>query len=180
MPAVLWRGPAGLDRCTLDATPSGWRLAGTALLVVADAPYEIRYSVVLDDEWRPATVGAHVQGPGADRRMALTTDGTGGWSVTDQPVLELFGATDVDLSWTPATNTIPIRRLGLEVGESASITVAKIAFPEHDIERVIQHYERLSDHAYRYRSGSFTADLTVDEHGLVTAYGDLWSAVASS
>ena len=36
----------------------------------------------------------------------------------------LDGCPDVDFGWTPATNTVPIRRLGLEVGETASITAA--------------------------------------------------------
>lgn len=180
MPSIMWRGPSGsLDRCTLDETPGGWRLAGTSLLVIDDAPYEIRYSVVLDDGWGTRTVGAHVQGPDADRRMALTSDGRGTWSVTDQPVLELFGATDADLAWTPATNTVPIRRLGLAVGESGSVVTAHIAFPQHEIERATQQYERLSEATYRYTSGEFTADLTVDENGFVTRYGDLWTAVAA-
>ena len=180
MPAMLWRGPYGLDRCSLDPTPTGWRLAGTALLAVDDAPHEIRYSLVLDSGWNTLTVGAHVQGPDGDRRMALTGDGSGAWSVTDQPVIELFGAMDVDLTWTPATNTIPIRRLDLDIGEKGIVSVARISFPEHDIAKVTQHYERLDEDTYRYRSGDFEAALTVNEHGLVTTYGDLWSVVASA
>jgi hypothetical protein len=181
VPSILWRGSSGsLERCALEQTAEGWRLAGTTLLTADGAPYEIRYSVLLDAGWGTRTVGAHVQGPGQDRRMALTSDGAGTWSVTDQPVLELFGATDVDLAWTPATNTVPIRRLGLAVGESGAVTAARVAFPEHDIARVTQHYERLSEHDYRYTSGDFSAELTVDEHGLVTRYGDLWSAAARS
>ena len=179
MHSIMWRGPAGnLDRCTLNQTTGGWRLAGTSLLVIDDASYEIRYSVVLDDAWGTRTVGAHVQGPGADRRMALSSDGTGTWSVTDEPVLELFGATDADLAWTPATTIVPIRRLDLAVGESGSVVAARIAFPQHEIERVTQYYERLSESTYRHSFGELTTEIAVDESGLVTRYGNLWTAVA--
>ena len=30
--------------------------------------------------------------------------------------------------------------------------------------------------SYRYESGTFEAELQVDEHGLVTRYGDIWAA----
>ena len=175
----MWRGPGGSsERATLDQITDGWRLAGTTLLSLDDGPFEIRYSVILDAEWRPRTVGAHVQGPAGDRRMALTGGGEGGWTVTDQPILELFGATDVDLAWTPATNTLPIRRLGLDVGETGSIVAVRVAFPEHEIERVTQHYERTGPDTYRYRSGDFVGELVVDEHGLVVDYAGLWTATS--
>jgi hypothetical protein len=178
---MLWRAPSGnLDRCSLDQTPAGWRLAGTTLLAIDGAPYEIRYSVVLDEAWGTRTVGAHVQGPGGDRRMALSSDGAGTWSVTDQPVLELFGATDVDLAWTPATITIPIRRLRLGIGESESVVAARVGFPDHEIERATRRYERLTETTYRYTAGDSAMDLTVDENGLVVSDGDLWTAVARS
>lgn len=181
MPSILWtrHDGSGLERCVLDSTPTGLRLSGTALVVVDDDPYEIRYSVLTNEAGMTTTVGAHVQGPGNDRRLALTSDGNGTWSVGDEPIFDLFGATDVDLGWTPATNTLPILRLGLDIGSSAQITAAMISFPEHDIERRTQTYERLDDVTYRYTSSTFEGTLTVNEHQLVTEYDAGWTAVAS-
>jgi hypothetical protein len=48
------------------------------------------------------------------------------------------------------------------------------------VRRIEQSYERIDDRRYRYRSGLFTADLAVDEEGVVLQYGVNWKAVATS
>ncbi len=181
MGSMLWRrhDGSGLDRAVIDRGPEGIRLSGTSLLVIDDAPFEIRYSVMTDASGATTVVGAHVQGPGNDRRLALTSDGAGTWSVGDEPILDLFGATDVDLGWTPATNTLPILRLGLDVGDSAQITVAMVSFPEHHVERRTQTYERLDETTYRYASATFEGTLVVTAEGLVSEHSGGWSAIAS-
>ena len=177
MPSILWRriDRVGMERAVIEPTPDGFRLTGTVLLVEDDGPIEIRYSVLTDGDWRTLTVGAHVQASGGDRRMALNSDGEGTWSAGDDPVLELYGAIDVDLAWTPATSTIAIRRLNLEVGASAEASAVHIAYPAHEIERRTDYYERLAPLRYRYRSGDFQTDLTVNNHGLIVAYPGGWT-----
>ncbi len=182
MATILWRriDRTSYERATLDETATGHRLAGTVLLVDDDTPYEIRYTIATNGQWEPVTVGINVQGPGADRTLALSGDGAGTWSVGDAPVLELYGATDIDLGFTPGSNTLPIRRLGLEVGESAQVTAIRIDFPQRDIEKITQTYERLAERRYRYRWGDYSADLTLNEHGLVTAYPAGWMTEAEA
>jgi hypothetical protein len=182
MSSILWRrlDRVGMERAVLESAPDGFRLSGTVLLVESDGPIEVRYSVLTDTEGRTRTVGAHVQTPTGDRRLALKSDGAGTWSAGDDPVLELYGAVDVDLAWTPATNTLAIRRLNLEIGESAEASTVYIAFPAHEIERRNHRYERLAPLRYRYRSGDFETDLTVNEQGLVVAYPGRWTTEAES
>ncbi len=48
-------------------------------------------------------------------------------------------------------------------------------FPGLGVERGRQTYRRIADNVWRYSSGEFAAELTVDADGLVTRYGDdLW------
>ncbi len=178
---MLWRRSdgAGLERCVIESTPDGHRIGGTALLVSDGASHEIRYSVLTDSLWRTRTVGAHVQGPGGDRRLALTSDGEGSWSMSDTPVVDLYGALDIDLAWTPATNTVPIRRLGLAVGDTAETTVAWIDFPGHDIARKVHRYTRIGPHAYLFESAGATYELEVSEDGIVRTYPQGWETVAT-
>ncbi len=179
---VLWRrlDIPGMDRCLVEPVPEGFRIAGTALMALDDAPCEIRYTVLTDPQWRTRTVGVHVSGLEADRRLALTADGAGGWSVSDTPLLELYGALDVDFAWTPATNTLPVMRLGLEIGATAEITVAMIEFPGHSVRRVTQRYTRTGEATYRFASGDFGAEIVIGDAGLVTDYEGLWSSLAWS
>lgn len=182
MPSVMWTRTdgRGMDRATLQSSPGGHRIGGTAILSIDGTPYEIRYSVLTDELWRTTTVGAHAQMPDGDRRLALSADGTGSWFVGDDPILDLFGAIDVDLGWTPVTNTVAIRRLGLSVGEEQEITVARIDFPSHEIERVTQRYRRLDEAHYRYSSRDLAVEFEVDEHGLIIDYPDGWKRIATS
>ena len=89
---------------------------------------------------------------------------------------DLAGCVDVDIALTPFTNTLPIRRLGLDVG--AASADLRIIYVQVDrglmVEAVGQRYVRLAEDTYRYSSGDFSADLTVDPDGLVTDYPELW------
>jgi hypothetical protein len=93
----------------------------------------------------------------------------------EAPAVE--GCVDVDLEWSPSTNTLPIRRLALAVGASSgSIVAAWIRFPALTLEPLPQAYARRSERSYRYTSGggSFAADLEVDAEGLVVEYQGVW------
>lgn len=84
---------------------------------------------------------------------------------------DLAGCVDVDIALTPFTNTLPIRRLGLAVGESADLRIVYVQVDKGlTTEAADQRYERLDARVYRYSSGDFTADLLVDGDGLVTDY----------
>lgn len=182
MPTILWMRTdgSGSDRAVMQDDAGGYRLAGTAIFAFDGVPYEIRYTILTDSEWRTRTVGAHAQMPDGDRRLALNADGTGSWFVGDDPVLDLYGAVDIDLGWTPATNSLAIRRLRLDVGETGETVVARVDFPSHEIQRVMQRYDRLDDHRYRYSSGDVSEELTVDGNGFVIDYPDGWRSIASA
>src|ERR1700674_143643 len=53
-------------------------------------------------------------------------------------------------------------------------------FPSLEVQRLEQSYECLAERRYRYRSARFTADLAVDDDGMVLQYGVNWKAVATS
>ena len=149
------------------------------LLISADAPHEIRYSLLVNQQWRVRTVGAHVQGPGGDRRLALRSDGEGAWGTGDDPILELYGAGDVLLTWTPSTHVAAIQRMRLDPGESRETTLAVIDFPGHDIERRTASYSRLSADTYAFDSAEESMRLTVDGDGMVRSVPERWETVAT-
>ena len=111
--------------------------------------------------------------------LHLNSDGEGNWSdASGQSIPELEGCTDVDLSATPFTNTLPIRRLDLGEGGSSEIAVVYVDVPDMRLDVSRQRYTCLERNAdgglYRYEDrGSFrgfTADLPVDADGLVLDY----------
>jgi hypothetical protein len=80
---------------------------------------------------------------------------------------ELDGCIDIDLAGTPFTNVIPIRRLPLHVGHSASQNVITIDIETLGVTVVPQMYTRLDTHSWRYISllTGQEVDVNVDEPG---------------
>jgi uncharacterized protein len=179
---VLWHcgDLASSEHAVLTETRDFSRLEGVAALPLSGRPCHITYEVVLDPQWRPRRARAGVQTPSGLEELVLQPARDGSWRLNGATVPELQGCSDVDLGWTPATNTIPIRRLALGVGETATVTAAWVRFPELDVLRNVQRYTRLAPERWRYASGEYDFELVTDPaSGLVLSYGDdLWRAAA--
>jgi hypothetical protein len=100
----------------------------------------------------------------------------GRWDVDGKVHPDLDSALEVDVSATPLSNTLPIRRLGLRVGQSADIITAYVAVPELTVAPDPQRYTRVARSSYLYesRDSPFSATITVDDDGLVVDYPGLF------
>lgn len=179
---ILWRSDEdGAERFTGRATAGGWRLEGVLVLPIEGEPAEIRYHVDLDPGWRTRQAEVAIDAHTGRRTITFAVDGDGGWHVegaTGGPTDALDACVDVDFGFTPATNTLQVRRLGLEVGESRELAVAWLAFPGFAVQPLVQTYTRLGPDRWRYGDDDLTADLLVDPDGYVLRYGDdIWRAV---
>ena len=183
--STTWPAP---DLCALSEVSYGWELDGEAQAMVDGMPIEVKYTVRTDREWRTRMVQVRMKRmiPPATQRCTLKRDEAGRWTATsgnDQPPLGgIQDLTDIDIQITPATNTLPIRRLNLAVGESAEVTAAWFRIPEFQVEPLRQRYTRMAEDTYRYESldHDFTATLTVDDLGLVVNYDPGWVRLAST
>lgn len=173
-------GP-GLDACTVATAPS-LSLAGTVVTHFWGRPASVEYMVDTDGAGVTRMAEVQVRGVGLDRTLSLQRGADGRWWVDGVHVPALDGFLDVDLGVTPATNTLPIRRLGLAVGGHANLTAAWVRFPELTVSPLAQRYTRLDHRRYRYESiaSGFTAVLEVDADGVVVTYQDLWRRVTPS
>lgn len=160
--------PAGAD--------AGVLIAGQVRAGPTGDPW-LTYRVLLDDGWRTRDVDVRL----ADgRRLHLRSDGEGTWTRDGRAEPALDGALDIDLSATPATNTLPIRRLGLAVGAAADIDVAYVDVPALAMRLDRQRYTRLSERAYRFEQPAtgFMRDVEVDDDGIVARYPGLFRRIA--
>jgi hypothetical protein len=108
---------------------------------------------------------------------ALTAAGhaRAGLPGTEDPDL-LYGAFDVDLTGSPLTNVLPIRRLGLlqaAVGVAHRVSVAWVLLPSLEVVPADQIYTALGDGRVRFANETFSADLVVDDDGFVRDYPGL-------
>jgi uncharacterized protein len=168
-----WSG-SGLEHAILT-NKDEYITARSVVISPADSRFAVSYSLSLDTSWR--TLELRVSLVGTDSSLVLKSDAKGKW-FDDQgsPRPDLDGAIDVDLSITPLTNTLPIRRLNLAIGESAEIITAYIAFPELTVSPDPQRYTRIGPSKYRYESmdSDFVRDIEFDDNQFVVEYPDLF------
>ena len=181
--AVLWRRLDGVghDMACLELLPDGAKLHGMAVFQDEDVPCALRYRVACDSGWR--TTGAKVDGWRGNRSVELLIRRLpdGSWRLNDRPCAAVDGCVDLDLSFTPATNLLPLRRLRLDPGAASEVRAAWLAWPEASLVVLPQRYRRRTVDTYAYEAdvpgaGRFAADLRVDVEGWVLDYGDLWRA----
>lgn len=177
---VAWRRSDELqadEHCTITVRDSGLSLVGTILGAEEGVPVRIEYRVLTDATGGTTAVHVRDLRGFAQRTLTLARDTKGNWTVDGVPVKALKGCTDVDLGCSPSTNTLPIRRLRLAEGQRKTIQAAWVRFPSLTVEKTAQTYTRLDDFTYRYASGTFDAELVVDEEGVVAQYA-VWQRTA--
>jgi uncharacterized protein len=178
---VLWQNPddQSAEVCRLIESPDGFALEGVVLLPADGAPCRVEYRVDADQAWRTRRVDVRMEAGTAERTLSLTCDDAARWLLDGEHQEPLDGCSDVDLRFTPATNTMPIRRLSPTLGQTVEARAAWVGFPDLQVSPSTQTYERLGETTYHFRSGDFVADLEVDEAGLVLRYGhEYWRALA--
>ena len=190
----------GIEQALLDDR-SGLYARGT-VVGTDPVPYSGSYELQADESWASARLTVSVEGAGWLRSAKLER-AAGRWHVTageqgdldaalmkagrarvDLPGAEdpdrLSAALDVDLGYSPLTNTLPIRRLALRsatAGTTQTITAAWVLMPSLVVVPNKQTYTVVAPGTIRYSSGDFSADLTVDGEGYVTHYPGLAALV---
>ena len=186
MESHVWWTPlqqTGLEQLHLVENETGVVADGLVLGIEHATPFRLWYQVRADSDWNVRECLLQVGGE-KGQSLHLSTDSLGHWTdATGNAYSSLDGCLDVDISTTPFTNTLPIRRLTLAPGQSADLLVAYITVPDLSVKPVQQRYTCLARTAsggtYRYEGldSGFTADLLVDTQGLVVDYPGIWKRV---
>lgn len=177
----MWQGTSfsSLEHCRVEIGEVEIIVDG--MVVALDGrPIRLHYRVTCDPAWTVRRLAVKELDSGTE--LAFESDGAGHWTDgTGRLLPALDGCVDVDLTPTPFTNTLPIRRLELQPGESRDLRMVYVLLPEMAIQPAEQRYTCIergsSGGRYRYESGDFSVDLPVDVDGLVLDYPGYWRRV---
>ncbi|WP_118973146.1 putative glycolipid-binding domain-containing protein [Taibaiella koreensis] len=177
---ILWKGLTmeSLEYCSVyfkDALSVRSAIVGR----YEQLPFKVDYEIEMDRNWNTRSVEIRSSLCNMDQRIALQHDGLGHWYSEDREWKQLEGCTDIDISVSPFTNSLPINRLNMAAGATLEITVVYIDIPHFRIAQEHQRYSRLDTHTYRFTNstGDFSADILVDELGLVKHYPTLFDRI---
>jgi len=174
---ALWErlDAPGWESVCLQQVAAGWEIDGRYVGRHEGAAVAAEYRLILDPHW--VTVRLEAAWGLGPARTWLTLDRIGTrWRANGTPRPDLDGCIDVDIRWTPLTNTLPIRRLGLQPGDAREIEVAWVGEGDLAVGKNAQRYTRTGARTWRFEAleNGFAADLEVDDLGLVVDYPALF------
>jgi uncharacterized protein len=151
-------------------------LEGHAVAVEQGDAWSVRYVVSVDASWATRSARVTCRSALGSFDVRLEADAAGRWQIDGEPAPELDGSLDVDLEASASTNALPVRRLGLSVGESADAPATYLRATDLHVERLDQRYTRLPDDDGRIRFDyeapalAYRGVLIYDQLGLVLDY----------
>jgi uncharacterized protein len=186
---LVWSGVEEwlTESCEVELGDDGLSAAGTQL-GAEPVPFRVDYRLEAPERFVTSELELTATTQGWRRQLLLRHDGSGGWNAEvedegdipggpwDGSLPDLSEARDIDIENSPLTNTMPIRRHGFQSGGSGDFVMAFVTTPSLRVEAAPQRYEHVrstdagSVVRYLSRDGDFTAELELDEDGLVEFY----------
>ncbi len=172
--AVLWvrqDGP-GNDACRFADAEGGYLIDGSS----TDADLNIlRYRIRARGDGTTRRVRI-----GAKSRILVRRAPDDTWMLNGASAPAVTGAKDIDFDFTPATFTLPIRRLKLGVGDEAEVLVARLDLENNLLKPLHLGIRRTAKNVYHwleFETGT-TSHLSVDAQGIVQSHKGHWIAEA--
>ena len=181
MQEIVWKGIYyhSIEHCNIQPANDFIEITSDISGGLNEIDYQINYLILLKRNW--TTARFNISGHISHEKISIDAmkETNTGWNINGRYVDELRTCVDIDLSLTPFTNTLPINRLGLPVGDQQIIDVLYIDLLEKSWKAAQQKYIRLSANEYKFENvpNDFESRITVDENGLVVNYLGLFERV---
>jgi len=176
-----WRrnSGVGLEHLHINSCENNIIISSVVIGEDAGQQFGINYTIICAADW---TVRSFKIENAEGYDLSLNSDGEGNWYNTDGSSRSgVTGAIDIDLSGTPFTNTLPIRRLDKhQTGYAQRFKVLYVPFNTLQPRLDRQQYSCLKPYkTYRYETlaRDFSAELEVDNNGIVLNYPEMFTRI---
>src|SRR5215217_5571546 len=148
---IIWKSGHyhSQEHCVLSQAADGNTITATINGHFEKKIYEVSYTIRTNEAWEvisvviTSSVNAHIT------RWQLKREREQ-WLQNGEVLENAAAAIDIDISLTPFTNTLPIRRLQLQPGQQQVIQVIYFDILQEEVKTVKQIYTCLSAASYRY------------------------------
>jgi hypothetical protein len=183
---VCWAPTWGNNNLGLEHVRVAGNIADSSLLALDDdgEPFRLTYRLQWDDAGCLRQAELEAMKGHEVRSLALRADGRGHWRDSrGEHLAHLDGCIDIDIWPTPLTNSFPIWRSHLQIGQRQEYRMAWVSAPDLEVVAKPQAYTRLAERLYLFESldgTGFKATLPVDPLGFVTDYPELFRRIGRS
>jgi uncharacterized protein len=179
---ILWTGREyySLENCLVSTTANGSEITSTIIGHYEKKIYHVDYRIKTNRNWETVFFEINARHNNQTQSIRLEGDGRGHWMNEGKEDSRFRGCLDIDIPLTPFTNTLPINRVHLAIGQTHEIRVIYLDLLAQQFRPVQQKYTRLSSLQYQYENvpNDFEAKIQVDESGLVVDYPSLFVRTA--
>lgn len=180
MKKVVWQSDLLSTTETLSIEDTGeYRGKGQITGALKNHPLQVSYEFIIDHNWHVISVDIEVK---AEKSFKFFLERKNGkwYDLQGKYYPDLDNAIDIDISLTPFTNTLPIRRLKLAEGKREEITAVYFDLPDDVFKAVKQHYTNMGNGLYKYENidKGFTSMIQTNEEGFVVDYPGIWQMVS--
>ncbi|QNK63592.1 putative glycolipid-binding domain-containing protein [Pedobacter sp. PAMC26386] len=171
---LIWEGHQynSTENCVVSIYEKGAEIESVIVGSSGEKPFRLDYTIRTNERWETIFFDIKSQFDNKKVELSFESDGKGNWTDHGKPLEGFKGCIDIDISLTPFTNTLPIRRLGTKLKTEQEIKVIYFDILNQVVRPNLQEYIGLTDFCYQYRNidNGYEALLTVDELGLVVVY----------
>ncbi|WP_433522301.1 putative glycolipid-binding domain-containing protein [Nocardia pseudovaccinii] len=162
----------GFEVAYFTTDDGGRQVRGVTTATEDGQSWIVDYVIEVDQLW--LTRSARITGrcDGLTRVTVIGSDGLGSWQIDGIPAPQPRGCLDLDLEASAVTNTFPVHRLNLPIGQTTSAPAAYVRAVGLAVDRLEQTYSRAGERLYDYTAPAFdfACRLTYDQHGLILDY----------
>lgn len=176
--SFLWEGIEynSLENCLVASSEGKVDIDSRIIGYYEEKIFRVDYAVKANADWETLAADVDVVIDGKRFHVILEGDGKGSWTCDSKPSTEFQGCVDIDISLTPLTNTLPVRRLNLAIDETKQFRVLYLDVLNKTVKPVVQKYTRVARNSYRFENvpNDFEAVIDVDDDGFVVTYPELF------
>lgn len=181
--SIIWKGLNRLqttEHCELLLEKDRIMVSSIVKGLVDGSEVHISYLIHMDRNWKTLSVSVLNRVEGELKQLAYKSDGDGNWFGNGLEADLFKGCIEIDIMVSPFTNSIPVNRLKLKIGESRRISVMYFDILKFEVLRVEQIYTRVTEDQYKYENtdNDFKALIRFDEFGLVRSYPGLFEMIS--
>lgn len=165
-----------IENCRVRKVDDGFLVESVVNGIIDDSAVYCAYKIRLDERWQAREFLIYSWNNWQENTISIKKNDSGKWELNGKEDDRFTNCIDIDISATPFTNSLPVNRLALQIDETKEINVVYINVAKQAVEPFAQVYTRISEKTYRYEnaSGDFSAEITVDDDGIIIDYPGLF------
>jgi len=122
---ILWKATdhPSLEHCVLNYSQRSIDISSVIIGKSEKDIYRVDYSITLNKKWELKAATINIESNKLKKKFTVKQSTNGNWLLNNKIAKRFHNCTEIDISLTPFTNSLPINRIGFSKGQDEKIKV---------------------------------------------------------